>query len=212
MREHFLVPSEESGERRRAALEDLFRDATRYEEAFAHDFRWLSAHNHDHTCAATCIKKIKESTMGEKQEVLKSNRAPPCRFWILHVVTFVLCDGAKEVLKRIRRRGKRIVNEPTICNTNEHNEYGLVEPKRPQPFRTPSSDVMCHGDHGNVDFHIMARGFPMVENIDKHVKCDAASLARCFPDIRFKNISQAAARRMAYSVLALHVAAHNCDY
>ena len=52
----------------------------------------------------------------------------------------------------------------------------------------------------------------MGENIEKHVKCDAASLARCFPDIRFKDISQAAARRMAYSVLALHVAAHNCDY
>ena len=71
---------------------------------------------------------------------------------------------------------------------------------------------MCNGDRGNDDFRIMARGFPTGDNIEKHVKCDAASLARCFPDIRFKDISQAAARRMAYSVLALHVAAHNCDY
>ena len=104
---------------------------------------------------------MKKSTMGEKQKVLKSNRAPPCRFWILHVVTFVFCDGAKEVVKVTRRRGKHIVNEPTICNTNEHNEYGLVEPKRPQPFRTQSSDVMCNEDRGNVDFRIMARGFPI---------------------------------------------------
>ena len=135
--------------------------------------------------------------MGEKQKVLKSNRAPPCRFWMLYKVTCVPCDGAKEVVKRIRRRGKRIVNEPTICNTNAHNEYGFVEPKRPQPFRTQSSDVMCNGDRGNVE---------------KHVKCDATSLARCFPDTRFKDISRAAIRRMADSVLALQVAAHDCDY
>ena len=58
----------------------------------------------------------------------------------------------------------------------------------------------------------MTRGYPMGEDIEKHVKCDAASLARCFPNIAFRDISQAAVRRMAYSVLALHVAAHNCDY
>ena len=52
----------------------------------------------------------------------------------------------------------------------------------------------------------------MGENIEKHVKCDAGSLARCFPDIPFKDIRYAAAQRMAFSVLALHVAAHNCHY
>ena len=57
--QHFLVADSETGERRKATLADLIKDATRYEEAFAHDFRWLSAHNHDHTCAATCIKKMK---------------------------------------------------------------------------------------------------------------------------------------------------------
>ena len=39
-----------------------------------------------------------------------------------------------------------------------------------------------------------------------------ASLARCLPDIPFKDIRQAAVRRMAYSVPALHAAAHYCDY
>ena len=155
---------------------------------------------------------MKRATMEERKKVLKSNAAPPCRFWFLHVVIFAIWEGAKEIVKRIRRRGKRIVKEPTICNTNEHNEYGLVEPERPQPFRSPTSDVMCNGDRGNDDFRIMARGYPMGENIEKHVKCDAGSLARCFPDIPFKDISRPAARRMAYSVLALHVAAHNCDY
>ena len=155
---------------------------------------------------------MKRATMEEKKKVLKSNKAPPCRFWFLHVVLFAIWDGTEEIVKKIRRRGKDVVTEPTICNTNEHSEYGLVEPERPQPFRSPSSDVMCNANRGNVDFRIMARGFPMGDNIERHVKCDAASLARCFPDIRFKDISQVAARRMAYSVLALHVAAHNCDY
>ena len=210
--QHFLVTDPETGERRKATLEDLAKDATRYEEAFAQDFRWLSAHNHNHTCAVTCIKKMQKSTMEEKRNVLKSKKAPPCRFWFLHVVIFAVWDGVKDVLKKLRRRGKNIVEEPTICNTNEHNEYGLVEPERPQPFRSPSSDVMCNGDRGNDDFRIMAKGFPMGDNIEKHIKCDEASLARCFPDIPFKDISHAAVRRMAYSVVALHVAAHNCDY
>jgi hypothetical protein len=157
-------------------------------------------------------QKNEKTTAEEKKNVLKSNKVPPCRFWFLHVVAFTMWDGMKDVMKCIRRRGKNVVEEPDICSTNEHNEYGLVEPERPQPFRSPSSDVMCNGDRGNDDFRIMARGFPMHENIEKHIRCDAQSLARCFPDIPFKDISQPAARRMAYSVVALHVAAHNCDY
>ena len=210
--QNFVVSSEDTEDRRTATLQDLLKDAIRYEEAFTNDFRWLSGHNHDHTCAATCIKKMKQASMEDKKNILKSSRAPPCRFWFLHVVAFTMFDGVKEIAKRIRRRGKDIVKEPIIANTNEHNEYGLVEPERPQPFRSPCSDVMCNADRGNVDFRIMARGFPIGDNIEKHVQCDAASLARCFPDIRFMDISQAAIRRMAYSVLALHVAAHNCDY
>ena len=95
--QNFLVPCEETGERRTATLQDLTKDAIRYEEAFAHDFRWLSGHCHDHTCAITCIKKMKKTTLEEKKKALKSNRAPPCRFWFLHVVCFAVWDGAKAV-------------------------------------------------------------------------------------------------------------------
>ena len=116
------------------------------------------------------------------------------------------------VTKKLRRRGKTIVKKSRISTPNEHNEYGLVEPERPQPFRSPSSDVMCTADRCNDDFRIMARGFPESDDIEKLVKCDEGSLARCFPDIPFKDISKHFVRRMAYSVVALHVAAHNCDY
>ena len=33
-----------------------------------------------------------------------------------------------------------------------------------------------------------------------------------FPDIAFKDLASPLVRRMAYSVVALHVAAHNCDF
>ena len=154
---------------------------------------------------------MKKTSMEEKSKVLKANKAPPYRFWFLHMVMFYLWDGIKEVTKRTRRRGKSVVKEATISKTNEHNEFGLVEPERPQAFISPSLGVMCNGDRGNNDFCIMARGYPADDNIEKHVKCEAGSLARCFPNIPFQDISQPAARRMAYSALALHIAALNCD-
>ena len=40
-----------------ATTADLERDAERWELAFAEDYRWLSAHSHDHTCATTCVKR-----------------------------------------------------------------------------------------------------------------------------------------------------------
>ena len=120
-------------------------------------------------------------------------------------------DGDAIRHKKLRRRGKTIVKKARISTTNEHNEYGLVEPERPQPFRSPSSDVMCTADRCNDDFRIMARGFPESDDIEKLVKCDDGSLARCFPDIPFKDVSKHFVRRMAYSVVALHVASHNCD-
>ena len=50
------------------------------------------------------------------------------------------------------------------------------------------------------------------ENIEKHMRCDTPSLARCFPDIAFVDIQEPLLRRMAYTVVALHIAAHNCDF
>jgi hypothetical protein len=58
---------------------DLRREAAKWEQAFAHDCRWLSGHNHDHTCATTCVKKMKKASMEEKAKAVKSSKAPPCR-------------------------------------------------------------------------------------------------------------------------------------
>ena len=58
----------------------------------------------------------------------------------------------------------------------------------------------------------MERGFPHADDMDAQINADADSLGRCFPDIPFLDISQPLVRRMAHSVVALHVAAHNCDF
>ena len=195
-----------------ATARDVAEDAEQWERAFAHDYRWLSAHSHDHTCATTCVKKMKQATEDTKKKALRRNKAPPCRFWFLHIVSLILASGNGATRKRIRRRGKEIVAKPYVTSTNEHNEYGLVMPERPQPFRAPNSDVICVADRCNVDFRVMERGFSTDDDIEKQVTCDAGSLARCFPDIPYRDIGQSLVRRMAYSVVALHVAAHNCDY
>ena len=44
------------------------------------------------------------------------------------------------------------------------------------------------------------------------IKAGKDSFGRCFPDIPFIDISLPLVRRMAYSVVALHVASHNCDH
>ena len=65
---------------------DLRKEAAKWELAFAHDTRWLSAHNHDHTCSTTCVKKMKSASLEDKAKAVKANKAPPCRFWFVHVV------------------------------------------------------------------------------------------------------------------------------
>ena len=197
---------------RQAGEKDFQDDAERWEGPFAHDYRWLSGHNHDHTCHTTCLKNMKKTSAMDAQKATKPSKAPPCRFWFFHVVTLKAWDGMRDVVKRVRRRGKAIVEAPFVASTNEHNEYGLVEPERPQPFRSPSSDIIGAGDRCNVDFRIMARGFPEDDDVLLRCQCDDKQLARCFVDITVKDLAEPLVRRMALSVIALHVAAHNCDF
>ena len=85
-------------------------------------------------------------------------------------------------------------------------------PVRRQTFRSPSSDVISVCDRSNVDFRVMERGFPDGGDENVQLHADVDSLSRCFTDIPFVGLSLPLVRRMAYSVVALHVASHNCDY
>ena len=104
---------------------------------------------------------------------------------------------------------KELAQLPYVAPSNDHNEYGLVMPERPQLFRVPNSDVIRVCDRGNVDFRVMERGCPHADDMDAHIHAAADSLRRCFPDIPFLDISQPLVRRMVHNVVALHVAAHN---
>ena len=60
-----------------AVSADLQRDAVCWELAFAEGYRWLSVHSHDHTCATTCVKKMKKATEVDKKKAIARNKAPP---------------------------------------------------------------------------------------------------------------------------------------
>ena len=67
--ESFRKPSGTPGQE--VDAQDMINDATNWEAAYAHDYRWLSGHNHDHVCATTCVKKMKKATMEDKKKRLK---------------------------------------------------------------------------------------------------------------------------------------------
>ena len=192
--------------------DDFIKDAEQWEQCFSTDVRFLSAHNHNHMCATTCVKKMKKASAQEKLDAIKKTKAPPCRFYFFHVVVLYIIEGIKETVRRIRRRGKDIVTKPFVTATNEHNEWGLVTPERPQPFRSPTTDVGQATGRCNIDFRYMPRGFPNDSDALGTFRCDERQLALCFPDVSFVDLAHPVLRRMAYSVVALHVAASNCDY
>ena len=196
-----------------ATASDFDEDARLFEAAFARDVRSLHGHNHNHDCTTTCIKYQKKKAAEELANLLSMNKAPPCRFLFFRKLILLLeNDDGKERRLRIRRRGKELVHTPYVANTNDHNEYGLAQVERPMPFRSPSSDLVQAGCRCNGDLRYMPRGFPSEDGETVKIRCDARLLAACFRAVSFKRLEEAAVRRMAYSVVAIYVAAHNCDY
>ena len=66
-------------------------------------------------------------------------------------------EQAVERVVRVRRRGKEIIKEPYIANSNTHNELGRVQVERHTPFRGPTSDVSQCAVRSNFDFQFMPR-------------------------------------------------------
>lgn len=115
-------------------------------------------------------------------------------------------------IRKLRRRGKELVLEPYITATSDRNEFGLTQVERPQPFQAASSDLgvvccMC-----NLDFKYMPRGFAALDNVEEIFRCDVSQLAACSRMLTFKMLEHTAMRRMALSIVALHVAASIVDY
>ena len=127
-------------------------------------------------------------------------------------VVLKIVDGVKEVVRRIRRRGKELIRTAYVAGTNEHNEYGLVQVVREHPFRSASSDVGQAACRCNLDFRIMARGIPEASADRAVLRIDDQRLGAAFRGVPLRRLDEPSLRRMVRSVVALHVAAHNCDF
>ena len=147
--------------------------------------------------------------------MLKSNNAPPCRFFFYRVVELhTLDESGEDKLRKVRRRGRDLVSKPYIIATNDRNEFGLTQVERPQPFRSASSDVgvvWCRSRR-NFDFKYMPRGFAELDNVEEIFRCETSQLAACSRMLTFKMLEHTAMKRMALSIVALHVSANIVDY
>ena len=191
-----------------AQAHDFRADAIVFERCFGRDVRFLHHHDHDHDCSGTCVKNVKKKTKEVLSEMIKANRAPPCRFEFYHVVMLQLCDK----MTKIRRRGKEVVDTPHIVNATTRNQFGSVALERPQPFRSASSDCALGSLRCNNDFRYMPEGFPDATDLDQLFRCDVEQLAACFRSTRAAIKAYKSVRRMAMSVVAAHVAANIIDY
>ena len=191
-----------------AETADFQQDAVVFEKCFGLDVRFLHHHNHDHECSGTCVKNVKKKTKEELAKMLKSSRAPPCRFEFWHIKQLQI--KGKNV--RIRRRGKDIVEDPFIINSTARNQLGSVALERPQPFASASSDCGLATMRCNNDYKYMAKGFPTQCDLSQAFHCDASQLAACFRSMKAAIKAHRAVRHMAMTVVALHVAAKIIDY
>ena len=140
--------------------------------------------------------------------MLKTNRAPPCRFQFYHIVRLLLEDK----MMKIRRRCKYIVDTPHILSTTCRNEFGSVALERPQPFRWASSDCSLVSLRCNNDFRFMPKGFADSSALSQSFRCDVSQLPACFRTMKATIQAYTSVQRMAMTVVALHVAAKIIGY
>ena len=87
----------------------------------------------------------------EAKQSLRSNKVPSCRFWFFRIKKF--CLNGRD--KAVRRRGKPLVAEPFIEESDERNQQARCQVKRGQPFRSASNDVAQVCDRCNVDYQFL---------------------------------------------------------
>jgi len=194
-------------------VEDYIADARNFGLSFCRDFRALHQLNHDHDCTATCIKYVKTKCKEAAEEALRRGRVVACRFFFFHIVELACGD----IVKRIRRRGKKLVEAPFVAGTNDRSEFGKVVVVRQTPFRSATTDVGQVWGRCNIDFQFMPRTLDpdqllttmsetsLVPQIDP-------KLALAMYGVRLQLPDAPLLRRCFHSIVAMHQAAHNCDY
>lgn len=114
--------------------------------------------NHNHVCTSTCVQYVKNK--GAAKDSLQANAVPKCRFWFFRVLSFMVALAGRLQKIRVRRRGKRLVPEPFIHSTDDHNEFGRAAVLRTMPGTSSSSDVGGVFSRGNNDCQYLERAPP----------------------------------------------------
>ena len=205
-----------------ASCADIIQDAGQFALSFARDFRALHQFNHDHDCTHTCIKYVAKQCKDAAQEALRKGKVVACRFFFFHVLVFTYAvttlQGVGETItKRIRRRGKKLVESPYIAITNERNEFCKPVLRRDTPFRSSSTDVGQNWGRCNIDFQYMPRTIdpshfmegsavqPAVLQVNPK---DAVAMY----GVRMQMPDAPMLRRIFHTIAAMFQAAYNCDY
>ena len=128
-----------------ASQQDIERDTAAWASHFGRDSFNNHCANHEHNCTETCVKYVKQKL--EAKLSLRSNKVPSCRFWYFRV--------KKLGLKRVRRRGKPLVTNPYVEDTDDRNQQFRCQLKRETPLRSTSNDVCQVTDRCNVDYQFL---------------------------------------------------------
>ena len=129
----------------KANQEDLESDAAAWASHFGYDSFTNHCTNHEHNCTETCVKYVKQKL--EAKLSLRSNKVPSCLFWYFRVKTLES--------KRVRRRGKPLVECPHIEETDDRNQQFRCQLKRKHPLRSTSNDICQVFDRCNVDYQFL---------------------------------------------------------
>ena len=139
-------------------------DANDFAGSVCRDFRALHQLNHDHDCKDTCVKYVHNKKKAAADEALKRGMVVGCRFLFYHIVEFA-CGAVQKTIKRIRRRGKKLVEAPYVACSNDRNEFGKVVLVRHTPFRPSTTDVGQSCFRCNIDFQFIPRTLDLDELI-----------------------------------------------
>ena len=138
------------------------KDASQWATHFSYDSRNNHCCNHEHDYKETCVKYVKKKL--EAEISLRSNKCPSCRFWFFRVKKLQTKQGVKQV----RRRGKPLVQQPYIEETDDRNDEFRCKVKRGTPFRSTSNDVGQVSDRCNLDFQFLPCAPPPLAAEDKN--------------------------------------------
>ena len=150
---HFNLP-----DGTKASAQTVLNEGLQWGRAYAHDVRLAQLNNHDHACTSTCVQYNKDKFAAK--DSLRPDAVPNCRFWFVRIMTFSIASGGRLTRVRIRRRGKKLVKEPFVQDTDDHNEFGRAAVPRTLPFTSTTTDVGGCAARSNMDCQYLERAPP----------------------------------------------------